>query len=233
MDEEHPGIPTDPSIVPGYKRPFDLVCGATMAVIFSPIWALATVLIKLTSPGPVFFKQERVGQDGRPFTMYKFRTMWTGVDITPHRDFILQYMEGKPAPNQDGVIYKLRRDPRITPVGKALRRLGLDELPQLLNVFRGEMSIVGPRPPLAYEVERYTERHRRRLEARPGMTGLWQVFGRDLVDFETMISMDLEYIDRQSLHLDAMLVVLTLPMVILSHLVRRSRRHPVESAEGE
>ena len=121
----------------------------------------------------------------------------------------------------DANLFKLRHDPRITPVGGVLRRLGLDELPQLLNVIRGDMSLVGPRPPLAYEVEHYTRRHRRRLQVKPGITGLWQVQGRDVVDFETMIDMDLEYIERQSLPLDFGIVIATVPALLWAFITHR------------
>jgi lipopolysaccharide/colanic/teichoic acid biosynthesis glycosyltransferase len=143
--------------------------------------------------------------------LFKFRTMYHGAGDALHREYINLYLQGTPAPGQAGTLYKLRRDPRITPLGGILRRLALDELPQLFNVIRGEMSLVGPRPPLHYEVERYSERDLLRLSIRPGMTGLWQVRGRDVVDFKTMVELDLEYIRRQSFGLDLKILLATIP----------------------
>jgi lipopolysaccharide/colanic/teichoic acid biosynthesis glycosyltransferase len=215
--------------IPGYQRPLDLIVALGLLVLTLPVWVLTAILVKLTSRGPVLYRQERIGLDGEPFIMYKFRTMRDGVDATLHANYIREYMQGKPAADQSGEIFKLRRDPRITPLGGLLRRLGIDELPQLINVVRGEMSMVGPRPPLAYEVELYTPRHRQRLTAKPGITGLWQVHGRDIVDFETMVDMDLRYIAQQSFRGDVTLLILTAPMIALS-MVRsaaaRSHRHP-------
>jgi len=169
----------------------------------------------------VFFRQERLGKDEAPFLVYKFRTMYADVDSRPHQEYFKRYLKGETAPGEDAKLFKLRHDPRITPVGSVLRRLGLDELPQLLNVIRGHMSLVGPRPPLAYEVEHYSARHRRRLLIKPGITGLWQVRGRDVVDFETMIDMDLEYIERQSLSLDLGIVLATLPALLWAYIKHR------------
>jgi lipopolysaccharide/colanic/teichoic acid biosynthesis glycosyltransferase len=205
---------------PAYKRPFDVVMGTLLLVLSLPLFALIALLVKVTSHGPVLFCQERLGQHGRPFIAYKFRTMYHNADATPHREYFKQYLRGAPAPGQPGDIYKLRRDPRITPIGGVLRRLGLDELPQLINVVKGDMSLVGPRPPLAYEVEHYSQYHLQRLAVKPGITGLWQIRGRDVVDFETMVAMDLEYIERQSLALDLALLLLTIPAVVWAYFTR-------------
>jgi lipopolysaccharide/colanic/teichoic acid biosynthesis glycosyltransferase len=208
-----------------YQRPLDLIVGTVLLLMTLPVWLVVAALVKLTSSGPLFFRQERVGLGGQRFYMYKFRSMYHGVDAEIHRSYFLEYMQGKPA--EDGVtrLFKVRRDPRVTPVGYVLRRLGLDELPQFLNVVKGDMSLVGPRPPLPYEVEEYDSRHWKRLTVKPGITGLWQVHGRDAVDFETMIDMDLRYIERQSLWLDLGLLALTVPVVVLSYAsdMRRGR----------
>ncbi len=202
---------------PGYKRPFDLIVGAALLTLSAPVAAIVATLVKCTSSGPLLFKQERLGLHGRPFMLYKFRTMSHGVPSTLHEEYFKQYLQGDPAPDQERTIYKLRHDPRITPVGGVLRRLGLDELPQLFNVIKGDMSLVGPRPPLAYEVAHYTPRHMRRLETKPGCTGLWQVQGRDTVHFEAMIDMDLEYIERQTLLFDLRLCLLTVPALVWAY----------------
>jgi lipopolysaccharide/colanic/teichoic acid biosynthesis glycosyltransferase len=205
---------------PRYKRPFDLLGGVLLLLLMAPVAAVVAVLIKLSSSGPVLFRQERIGQDGRPFVMYKFRTMHHGVDSSLHRAYFTQYQQGKAAPGQTSTVFKLQRDPRITPLGGILRRLGLDEIPQLFNVIKGEMSLVGPRPPLRYEVERYSERDRLRLSVKPGLTGLWQIKGRDVVDFATMIDLDLEYIRRQALSLDVAILLATAPALIWASIRR-------------
>jgi lipopolysaccharide/colanic/teichoic acid biosynthesis glycosyltransferase len=144
--------------------------------------------------------------------------MYHQADHRLHQVYIREYMRGRPAPGQAGTIFKLRRDPRITPLGGVLRRLGLDEIPQLVNVLKGEMSLVGPRPALDYEIAHYNAQHRLRLLVKPGITGLWQIRGRDVVDFETMITMDLDYLKRQSLLLDVQILVLTVPVLLWTYL---------------
>jgi len=199
-----------------FKRLFDVFLGCLLLALFAPLAIAITLLVKLTSSGSVLFRQERIGQHGRPFVMYKFRTMVHGVDSSVHESYFQQYVKGMPAPGQDGRVYKMRRDSRITPVGGVLRRLALDEIPQLINVVKGEMSLVGPRPPLGYEVQLYSQRDLQRLSVKPGMTGLWQIKGRDAVNFSTMVELDLEYIRRQSLLLDLAIVVATVPALIWS-----------------
>jgi lipopolysaccharide/colanic/teichoic acid biosynthesis glycosyltransferase len=196
------------------KRLFDLLLGCLLLVLVTPLSIAIALLIKLTSSGPVLFRQERIGQHGRPFVMYKFRTMEHGADPSVHEAYFQQYVKGVTAPGEQGDVYKLRRDPRITPVGVVLRRLALDEIPQLLNVVKGEMSLVGPRPPLEYEVQLYSPRDLQRLSVMPGMTGIWQIKGRDSVNFSTMVELDLEYIRRQSLLLDLTIVLATVPALI-------------------
>jgi len=203
---------------PVYKRSFEVLVATLLLVLTAPVAAVVALIIKVTSPGPILFRQERLGQNARPFTLYKFRTMYHGADVEPHRAYFKLYRTGARAPGQARPIYKLRRDPRITPVGGTLRRLALDELPQLYNVLRGDMSLVGPRPPLLYEVEHYTARDLRRLSVKPGITGLWQVRGRDVVDFDTMINLDLEYIQRQSLALDLWVLLATMPALAWAYI---------------
>jgi len=203
---------------PVYKRPFDVLVATLLLVLTAPVAAVVALIVKFTSPGPILFRQERLGQNARPFTLYKFRTMYHGAGAEPHREYFKLYRRGARAPGQARPIYKLRRDPRITPLGGTLRRLALDEVPQLYNVLRGDMSVVGPRPPLLYEVEHYSERDLRRLSVKPGITGLWQVRGRDVVDFDTMINLDLEYIQRQSLALDLWVLLATIPAVAWAYI---------------
>jgi exopolysaccharide biosynthesis polyprenyl glycosylphosphotransferase len=199
------------------KRTSDLVIALIASLIALPFSLVLALLIKLDSKGPVFYKQERVGMDGRVFLFYKFRTMRTNADDTSHREFQRQYIAGQPEIKlaSDGKpVYKLQADPRITRVGRWLRRLSLDELPQLLNVLRGDMSVVGPRPPIPYEVEAYELWHRKRLDMKPGMTGLWQVSGRNRLPFDEMVRLDLFYIENWSLLLDLKIILRTLPVMM-------------------
>jgi exopolysaccharide biosynthesis polyprenyl glycosylphosphotransferase len=198
------------------KRGSDLVIASLALLVLSPIWLLIALLIKLDSHGPVFYKQERVGMDGRVFLFYKFRTMRAGTDDTEHREFQRRYIKGQPESNQgddERPAYKLRADDRVTRLGRILRRTSLDELPQLFNVLRGDMSVVGPRPPIPYEVESYELWHRKRLDMKPGITGLWQVSGRNRLPFDEMVRMDLYYIENWSLLLDVKIVLQTLPVM--------------------
>jgi exopolysaccharide biosynthesis polyprenyl glycosylphosphotransferase len=199
------------------KRASDLLIAALSLALLAPLWVAIAILIKLDSRGPVFYRQERVGMDGRIFLLIKFRTMRAGADDASHRDYQRKYIEGSPDTNLgDKVrpVYKQHSDPRVTRAGKHLRRLSLDELPQLLNVLRGDMSIVGPRPPLPYEVEAYALWHRKRLDMKPGLTGLWQVSGRNRLPFEEMVKLDLFYIENWSLLLDLKIILRTLPVML-------------------
>jgi exopolysaccharide biosynthesis polyprenyl glycosylphosphotransferase len=199
------------------KRAFDVAAAALALILLSPLWVLMAVLIKLDSKGPVLYRQERVGMDGRIFLFLKFRTMRTGADDRIHREFQRQYIEGRPETNLgDSLrpVYKLHDDPRVTRTGRWLRRTSLDELPQLLNVLRGDMSLVGPRPPIPYEVEAYALWHRKRLDMKPGMTGLWQVSGRNRLSFDEMVRLDLFYIENWSLWLDLKIMLRTLPVLL-------------------
>jgi exopolysaccharide biosynthesis polyprenyl glycosylphosphotransferase len=202
-----------------WKRAFDLAVGGVGLVFISPILAVIALLIKLDSPGPVFYRQTRIGENGQTFTMLKFRSMYVGTDPGVHKDHVTRLITQnlKPEPLAGGKpgTLKLENDPRITRVGRILRKTSLDEFPQLINVLQGDMSLVGPRPPLAYEVELYKDWHKRRFEAPPGLTGLWQVKGRNRVSFDEMVRLDLEYIQNQSLWLDIKILLQT-PWAIIS-----------------
>lgn len=199
------------------KRASDIIISSIALLLLSPFWLVIALLIKLDSRGPIFYKQERVGMDGRIFLFYKFRTMRTGADDATHREFQRKYIAGSPDTNlgdQERPAYKLKQDSRITRSGGVLRRLSLDELPQLLNVLRGDMSVVGPRPPIPYEVEAYELWHRKRLDMKPGLTGLWQVSGRNRLTFDEMVRIDLFYIENWSLLLDLKIILRTLPVML-------------------
>jgi lipopolysaccharide/colanic/teichoic acid biosynthesis glycosyltransferase len=210
-DNDGSGRPSNPALYPdlssrdsgrrallGIKRVMDIV-GSTLALIIcSPLFVLAALAIKVTSKGPVLFRQQRVGQHGRRFTFLKFRSMRIGNDSSVHREYVTKLIAGQAdrevAAGDGAAVYKLTNDSRITRVGKVLRRTSLDELPQLLNVLNGEMSLVGPRPAIPYELAAYETWHRRRvLEVKPGITGSWQVNGRSRVKFDEMVRLDLQY----------------------------------------
>jgi exopolysaccharide biosynthesis polyprenyl glycosylphosphotransferase len=189
-----------------YKRALDVVISLLGLVLLLPVFALIAVLIRLDSPGAAFFTQIRVGKGEQLFACYKFRTMRHGADA--EKDELLAFNEA------DGPIFKIRADPRITRVGRILRRTSLDELPQLFNVLRGHMSIVGPRPATPAEVQRYQAWHKRRLEVAPGMSGLWQVSGRSELSFDEMVLLDLYYIENWSPVLDLQIMLRTFPKMI-------------------
>lgn len=190
----------------GLKRALDLTLASVGLVLALPIWLAVVVAIKLDSPGPVIFVQERVGRDGRPFRFYKFRSMQVDAE---QRLAEVQHQN-----DVDGPVFKMRRDPRVSRVGAILRRASLDELPQLINVLKGEMSLVGPRPPVRREVDRYRPEDMVRLSVRPGLTCLWQVRGRSNVGFDTWMEYDREYIMGLSLWLDLKILVQTVGAVI-------------------
>jgi lipopolysaccharide/colanic/teichoic acid biosynthesis glycosyltransferase len=182
------------------RRTIDLVIAALALLLLLPVLAAIAIAIRLDSPGPVLFRQRRVGRDMAPFTILKFRTMHSAADEGRHRAYVQALIAGESATT--GGLYKLAVDDRITRVGRFLRRRSLDELPQLLNVLRGSMSIVGPRPVIEYEVERYPSWYLDRFAVRPGLTGLWQTSGRNSRTYEEMVRLDVEYAGRQSLALD-------------------------------
>jgi lipopolysaccharide/colanic/teichoic acid biosynthesis glycosyltransferase len=191
------------------------VMGSLSALIaFAPFFLVIAALVKLTSKGPVFFRQQRIGQHGVPFTFLKFRSMRNGNDASVHKEYVRKLIAGeadqKPVAGNGTGVYKLTNDKRITKVGAFLRRTSLDELPQFINVLRGEMSLVGPRPAIGYEVEAYDVWHRRRiLEAKPGITGLWQVEGRSRVKFDDMVRLDLRYANNWSPWMDVKILLRT------------------------
>jgi exopolysaccharide biosynthesis polyprenyl glycosylphosphotransferase len=200
------------------KRGFDLVGATALTLVLLPVFAVIAFLVKRSSPGPVLYVQERLGRNGRPFRFYKFRSMRHDADDAIHRQFAAMFING----DNDGChernggkeVFKLERDPRITRIGQWLRRTSLDELPQLFNIILGDMSLVGPRPPIAYEIENYQPWHLERLKVTPGLTGLWQVMGRSQVSFDEMVHLDLHYINHWSLLLDFKILLRTIPVVM-------------------
>jgi exopolysaccharide biosynthesis polyprenyl glycosylphosphotransferase len=227
LDLQNGGRPADPRLYPDLwpqnettktsqliKRTIDIIGSCFALLLASPALVLIAVAIKLTSKGPILFKQQRLGQYGARFTFLKFRSMHFQNDAKIHQDFVRQLISGKDDHRQpDG--YKIKDDPRVTPIGRFLRKTSLDELPQFFNVLTGEMSLVGPRPPIPYEVEAYDIWHRRRfLEAKPGITGLWQVEGRSRVKFDEMVRLDLKYARTWSPWLDIKILLQT-PWAVL------------------
>jgi lipopolysaccharide/colanic/teichoic acid biosynthesis glycosyltransferase len=200
------------------KRLMDIAGSAAALVFLSPVLFLVAVLVKLSSKGPIFFKQERLGQFGKPFTLLKFRSMYANNDRKIHQEFMKSVISGNHHAKEAGgsrTVYKMTNDPRITRIGRILRRTSLDELPQFFNALKGEISLVGPRPPLAYECQEYDIWHRRRvLEVKPGITGLWQVKGRSRVAFDDMVRLDLQYVRTWSLWLDIQILLKT-PLAVL------------------
>ncbi len=215
------------------KRWLDIVGAATLLTLFSPLMLVIAILIKLDSPGPALFAQDRVGSTVRgkggkrswqtcPFTLYKFRTMYQNSDSNRHQAFVralihkdyetLSALQGKPG--ESSSKFKMVNDPRVTRVGRFLRKTSLDELPQLWNVLKGDMSLVGPRPAIPYEVDMYSPEHVQRLAAKPGLTGVWQITSRSSVDFDRMVELDVWYIENQSFWLDLKILVRT-PYIVL------------------
>jgi exopolysaccharide biosynthesis polyprenyl glycosylphosphotransferase len=198
------------------KRMLDIVGSLILLALLSPVFLIVSALIRFTSEGPILFRQTRVGRNGRPFTMLKFRTMYVNADESIHQKYVTQFIQTGAAADSGSNVFKIVNDPRITPIGHFLRRSSLDELPQFWNVLRGDMSLVGPRPPLPYEVERYKRWHRRRLfEAKPGITGLWQVTARSRTTFDEMVRLDLRYARKSSLWTDIRILLAT-PRAVLS-----------------
>ncbi len=214
------GRPRRASLYRHTKQILDVGLSSLLLIVLSPLFLLIGLLIKLDSSGPVFFLQERVGYDpvtGRStlFKMRKFRTMRHGADQSAHRAYVSHLIRENTRLADEGGSLKMANDPRVTRLGRLLRKTSLDELPQLINVMFGDMSLVGPRPALPYEVQEYQEWHRRRLEALPGMTGWWQVRGRNQVSFDDMVCMDVYYIEHMSLRLDLEILLLT-PLAVLA-----------------
>ena len=196
--------------IPYWKQALDAVGSLLLLIALSPVFLLISLVIKIVSPGPVFYRQERIGYMGKTFTFWKFRTMHANNDATGHKQYLSQLIE------HDVPMKKLDdgRDNRIIPFGKILRSSCLDELPQLVNVFLGDMSLVGPRPCLPYEAENYLQWHARRFDTVPGMTGLWQVSGKNRLTFKQMIRLDIQYSREMSPWLDAKILLLTAPAIL-------------------
>lgn len=226
--EEGPGGTASPSSAPVYlatehpavrsrvKRAIDIAGAAALLALTSPLLLLSAILIRLDSRGPVLHLQERCGRGGRRFTCLKLRTMRHGSDEGPHRRYVQGLVTGRSETRSENGVFKLAADDRVTRVGALLRRTSIDELPQLWNVLVGDMSLVGPRPPLPYEVELYDERQHRRLTVKPGLTGLWQVSGRNQLSYRDMCELDLEYIRTWTHGLDVRILLRTLPVVLLN-----------------
>lgn len=199
------------------KRLLDLLFSLLILIPLCVVVIIVAIFIRIDSPGPIFFRQRRAGQNGTEFNMYKFRSMFVDADDALHREAIDRFMNGQKL--NAGVVahtaYKKIDDPRITRVGRFIRKTSIDELPQFFNVLRGEMTLVGPRPPLSYEVEKYDAYAQLRLGGKPGLTGPWQVYGRSRVSFESMVEMDIEYLQQQSFWADLKLILLTVPVIVL------------------
>jgi len=194
------------------KRALDIAVSSMLLIVTIPVLLLLWCLVRSTSAGPAFFRQERIGQDMRPFVMLKLRTMYAGNDDQAHRAYVTSMLSAKEEdPARKGALFKLVGDPRITPLGAWLRRTSLDELPQLINVLRGEMSLVGPRPVLPWEAPLLGEIYRPRFTVKPGMTGLWQVSGRNRLSMRTALELDVEYARRRSVALDLSILAQTVP----------------------
>jgi exopolysaccharide biosynthesis polyprenyl glycosylphosphotransferase len=201
-----------------FKRAFDLLAATVMLIVLSPVMLVVALLVKKSSSGPVLFAQERLGRDGKPFKFYKFRSMEHNSDDAIHRQFVAMFIggddDGCVDSNAGDQVFKMKLDPRVTPIGSILRKTSLDELPQLFNIVMGDMSLVGPRPPIAYEIENYLPWHMERLKAVPGLTGLWQVSGRSSVTFEEMVRLDIRYINNWSPWQDFIIILKTIPVVL-------------------
>jgi lipopolysaccharide/colanic/teichoic acid biosynthesis glycosyltransferase len=228
-DENGPGRPSNPALYPDIssrdkgkqpmlilKRTIDVLGGLVLSIVCLPFCAVIAIAVKATSKGPVLFRQIRVGQHGRQFTFLKFRSMYVNNDHSVHREFVTKLINKEErADLKSDTVYKLTSDKRITPIGKFLRKTSLDELPQFFNVLCGDMSLVGPRPPIPYELAAYQTWHRRRLlEVKPGITGLWQVTGRSTVDFDEMVRLDLRYATSWSPWLDVKILLRT-PLAVI------------------
>ncbi len=201
------------------KRPLDIIGALIALVLFSPLMLVTALAVKLSSPGPIIFRQTRLGRSGVPFVFYKFRSMVAGNNDQIHRDYVKSLIEGENGKvnqaDESEPMFKIKADPRVTWVGRIIRKTSIDELPQLFNVLKGDMSLVGPRPPVPYEAENYQSWHLRRvLDIKPGITGLWQVEGRSKVTFDEMVRMDLRYIRSCSLSLDLRILAKTVLVVL-------------------
>jgi lipopolysaccharide/colanic/teichoic acid biosynthesis glycosyltransferase len=198
------------------RRALDIAVALPALVLAAPLLLVVAAIIRLDSRGPAIFRQRRIGLNQLPFTVHKFRTMYAEADPAPHRDYIAALVNGNGHRHSDGrqSLFKLAVDDRVTPVGKFLRKTSIDELPQLWDVLRGEMSLVGPRPVVPYELEHYSSQQFKRFTVKPGLTGLWQVSGRNEKTYTEMVELDVEYVERRSLLLDLSILLRTFPVVI-------------------
>ncbi len=198
------------------KRLLDIIFSLLVLFPLCIVIVIVAVFIRLDSPGPIFYRQKRVGLNGVEFNMYKFRSMHVNNDDSFHRKAIAEFMNGQKLHDDTttDTLYKMIDDPRVTRVGRFIRKISIDELPQFFNVLLGEMALVGPRPPLPYEVEKYSPYEWVRLSGKPGLTGIWQVYGRSRVTFQDMVEMDIEYLQQQSLWRDLKLIILTVPIML-------------------
>jgi lipopolysaccharide/colanic/teichoic acid biosynthesis glycosyltransferase len=200
-------------LVHGVRRALDFLVAAFLLLLAAPLLVTIALAIRIDSKGPILFRQRRVGRGRREFTIFKFRTMRAGADATRHRKYV-QTLIGGNSEAERGRLYKLSVDDRVTRVGRVLRSWSLDELPQLINVLFGQMALVGPRPVIPYEVDMYPEDYLRRFAVKPGLTGLWQVSGRNERTYDEMVSFDIEYAEADSLLLDLRILVKTVPVVL-------------------
>jgi lipopolysaccharide/colanic/teichoic acid biosynthesis glycosyltransferase len=192
----------------------DRVLALAGLIALAPVLLVIALAVRLDSPGPIIFRQTRLGRHGKPFTMFKFRTMWANADDGPHREAYERFRLARSLADSDAGTFKLLNDPRVTRVGRFLRATSLDELPQLVNVLLGEMSLVGPRPPIPYEAQHYEPRHWNRLSIKPGLTGPWQATARSRVGFEEMVDMDLDYVANCGLWRDLKILARTVVAVL-------------------
>jgi len=197
------------------KRLFDIVVASVCLLLLSPLLLVVAVIIRVTTPGTALFRQTRLGQYGRTFALYKFRTMYRDCADDVHREYVRKLLtEDQPSANGKRGLYKLENDARITRVGRVLRRISIDELPQLLNVIHGDMSLVGPRPALPWEADMFEPAHYRRFLVPPGLTGLWQVNGRNSLTMREGLELDIEYVEKQSFTFDLAILFRTVPVVL-------------------
>ncbi len=223
-DRERPIEELEPHVlfrIPLWKRVIDIVGSLIAILLLSPLLLLVALLIRIVSPGPVLFRQERIGYLGRVFTMWKFRTMHVNADTTLHRNYLRELIRNE----KEMIKLDHDRDPRIIPFGNLLRATGIDELPQLINVLHGNMSLVGPRPCLPYEAREYDSWQRRRFDALPGLTGLWQVSGKNRTTFKEMMRLDIEYARKRGFLLDVMIFLKTIPAIVVQVADRPSNAH--------
>lgn len=211
---DRPGVKLYKPYYQGAKRLFEITVCLLLIPIAVPLGLLIALAIRLSSPGPAMFVQERIGKGGRPFKMYKFRTMYHHINKTDHQAFMKAFVNGSVQERNGHQVFKPFKSNEVTKIGRLLRKTSLDELPQLINVFRGEMSFVGPRPNVPWEVEEYHGWHKERLEVLPGITGLAQVRGRSGITFDRIVEYDIEYVEKQSLLLDFKIIWWTISSVV-------------------